>query len=101
MNWDVSIGDWIAIYGAIFSSLIAIVACWRFAAQKLHIRRERLKVETDLYFLRKIDQSSKTVYPIVVILVANLGTERLAFKSISHEGVTEKWPEGHRRKSLV
>ena len=87
--FNVSNGDWIALYGAMLSSLIAIIASWRFVAQKLRARRERLKFQTDLYFLRKIDRSSQKVHPIVVVLLANLGTERIALKSIEYEGIAE------------
>ena len=85
----VSTGDWIALYGAMLSSLIAIVASWRFVAHKLHTRRERLKFQTDLYFLRKIDRTSQKIHPIVVVLLANLGTERVSLKSLEYEGIAE------------
>jgi hypothetical protein len=85
----VSTGDWIALYGALLSSLIAFVAIWRFLAQKLRTRRERRKFQTDLYFLRKIDRSSQKVHPIVVVLLANLGTERVALKSLEYDGLAE------------
>ena len=86
---NISAGDWIALYGAALSSVIALVACWRFIAQKLRWRRERSKFKTDLYFLRKIDRSTQKVHPIVVVLLANLGTERISVKSLEYEGISE------------
>jgi hypothetical protein len=85
----VSTGDWIALYGAVLSSLIVFVATWRFVAQKLRTRRERRKFQTDLYFLRKVDRASQKVHPIVVVLLANLGTERVAVKSLEYDGLAE------------
>lgn len=86
---NVSTGDWIALYGAALSSVIAIVATWRYIVAKIKSHRERQKFQTDLYFLRKIDRASQKVHPIVVVLLANLGTERISLKSLEYEGVTE------------
>ena len=85
----VSPGDWIALYGAILSSLIAAVASWRFIARKFHERRELHKFQTDLYFLRKIDRTTREVHPIIVVLLANLGTARISLKSLEYEGIAE------------
>lgn len=82
-------GDWIALYGAVLSSVIAMVASWRFLAGKLLDRRELRKFQTDLYFLRKVDRSTKEVHPIVVVLLANLGAARISLKSLEYEGISE------------
>ena len=85
----VSSSDWIAIYGAFLSTLIAIVATWRFFAGKVREKRELGKFQTDLYFLRKVDRSTKKVHPIIVVLLANLGSVRVSLKSLEYEGIAE------------
>ncbi len=85
----ISANDWIALYGAVLSSVIALIACCRFAARKLRTRRERKKFRTDLYFLRKVDRATRKIHPIIVVLLANLGTERVSLKSLEYEGITE------------
>ncbi len=85
----ISASDWIAIYGAVLSSVIALVAWCRFVARKLHTRRERKKFQTDLYFLRKVDRATRKVHPIIVVLLANLGTERVSLKSLEYAGIDE------------
>jgi len=85
----ITITDWIAIYGALLSTIIALVACLRLFARKIKARKERAKFQTDLYFLRKVDRSTKEVHPIVVVLIANLGAERIAVKSLEYQGVAE------------
>jgi len=85
----ISPGDWIALYGAVLSSLIVVVASWRFFARKFHEKRELGKFRTDLYFLRKVDRATQKVHPIVVVLLANLGTARVSLKSLEYEGVSE------------
>lgn len=84
-----TLADWVAIYGAVLSSVIAIVAVVRYVAQKLRSRKERDKFHTELYFLGKIDRSTKQVHPIVVVLLANIGTQRISLKSLDYEGITE------------
>ncbi len=85
----VTASDWIALYGAVLSSVIAIIAAWRGIAAKIKSHRERQKFQTDLYFLRKIDRASQKVHPIIVVLLANLGTERISLKSLEYEGIAE------------
>ena len=85
----VSSGDWIALYGAFLSTLIAVVAIWRFFARKVREKRELGKFQTGLYFLRKVDRGTKKVHPIVVILLANLGSIRVSLKSLEYEGIAE------------
>lgn len=82
----VSPGDWIALYGAVLSSLIAVVASWRIIARKIYERRELRKFQTDLYFLRKVDRITQKVHQIIVVLLANLGTVRVSLKSLEYEG---------------
>jgi hypothetical protein len=84
-----SLADWIALYGAALSSIIAVVASWRFIARKLREWRELRKFKTDLYFLKKNDRTSREVHPIVVVLLANLGTARISLKSLEYEGIAE------------
>jgi hypothetical protein len=84
-----TVGDWIAIYGASLSTLIAAAGSFKFFARKFRAKRERHKFQTDLYFLRKIDRTTKETHPIVVLLVANLGTERISLKSLNYEGISE------------
>jgi hypothetical protein len=81
--------DWIAVYGAALSTIIVIVATVRFVIKKALARDERKKFQTDLYFLRKVDRNTKEIHPIVVILLANLGTERISLKSLEYEGISE------------
>lgn len=90
---SLSLTDWIGIYGAALSTAIAVVAAARFGWRHLEKRRERAKFQTDLYFLRKIDRQSKTEHPIVVVLLANLGEERISLKSLEYDGVTENGVE--------
>ena len=85
----ISPSDWIAAYAAILSTAIAFFGFAKPLYQKLQIRRERLKLQTDLYLLRKIDRTTRDIHPIVVVLLANLGAERIALKSLEYEGLTE------------
>ncbi len=85
----VTFNEWLAVYAALLSTTIALVASVRFVAKRIRARKERAKFQTDLYFLRKVDRSTKEVHPIVVVLLANLGTERIALKSLDYQGVTE------------
>lgn len=85
--------DWIALYGAGLSTMIAVVASWRFIAHKLREKCELRKFQTDLYFLRKIDRTSQKVHPIVVVLLANLGSSRVSIKSLEYEGIAENGVE--------
>ena len=80
---------WIAIYGAGLSTIIALVASLRFIARKIRARKERAKFQTDLYLLRKVDRSTKEVHPIVVVLLANLGRERISLKTLEYKGIAE------------
>lgn len=86
---NITVKDWIAIYGAVLSTIIALVAFFKFIEQKIRVRKERAKFQTDLYFLRKVDRSTKEVHPIVVVLLANLGSERIALKSLYYQGIAE------------
>ena len=86
---QISTSSWIAIYGALLSTAITIVAFIRYFIGKIRKRKELLKFQTDLYLLRKVDRTTKKVYPIVVVLLANLGTERISFKSLEYEGISE------------
>jgi hypothetical protein len=83
----------IAIYGAGLSTLIAVVAPVRFIARKIRAHREKAKFQTDLYFLRKVDKSTKKTYPIIVVLLANLGKERISLKSLEYQGIAENGME--------
>jgi hypothetical protein len=65
------------------------VASVKFVAKWIKGRKERAKFQTDLYFLRKVDRSTKEIHPIVVVLLANLGAERIALKSLDYQGVAE------------
>ena len=81
--------DWIAIYGALLSTIIVLVASIRFIVKKIRVSKERGKFQTDLYFLRKVDRNTKEVHPIVVVLLANLGAERIALKSLEYQGIAD------------
>ena len=78
----ITITDWIAFYGALLSTIIVLVASVKFFAHKMRVRKERAKFQTDLYLLRKVDKSTKEIHPVVVVLLANLGVERIALKSL-------------------
>jgi hypothetical protein len=41
-----------------------------------------------LYFLTKIDRTTKEKHPVVVVLAANLGVERIALKSLEYQGIS-------------
>jgi hypothetical protein len=81
--------DWIGVYGALLSTVIALVAAFRFVAKKIQARSDRKKFQTDLYLLRKIGRGANEVHPIVVVLLANLGSERISLKSLEYEGIAE------------
>lgn len=85
----ITLTDWIAVYGAALSSIIALIATVRFVIRKIVAWNERKKFQTDLYFLRKIDRNTKEIHPIVVLLLANLGTERISLKSLEYDGIAE------------
>ena len=85
----ISTSDWIAIYGAVLSTVIGLVASLRFIVRKIRTAKERAKFQTDLYFLRKVDRNKKEVYPIVVVLLANLGSQRISLKSLEYQGIAE------------
>lgn len=79
----------IAIYGAVLSTLIVLVAGGKWLYEYAKKRNELKKFQTDLYLLRKIDRDTKQTHPIVVVLLANLGKERIALKSLHYSGVAE------------
>ena len=81
--------NWIALYGAALSTILALVALVKYFRQKVQARKERAKFQTDLYFLRKIDRSTKKVHPIVVVLLANLRSARISLKSLEYQGIAE------------
>ena len=85
--------DWVASYAALLSTVIALVASIRFIVRKIKAREERAKFQTDLYFLQKVDRSTKEVDPIVVVLLANLGAERISLKSLEYQGIAENGTE--------
>lgn len=82
--------DWIGIYGAFLATIIGLIQCLKFIVQKIRARKERAKFQTDLYLLRKVDRNTKEVHPIVVVLLANLGFERIALKTLEYQGIAEK-----------
>jgi hypothetical protein len=85
--------DVVAIYGALLSTIIALVASIRFIVKKIRTSKERAKFQTDLHLLRKVDRSTKEVHPIVVVLLANLGTVRISLKSMEYQGIAENGKE--------
>src|SRR3972149_4021106 len=89
LSGGITLSDWLAIYGALLSTIIALVASITFFASKRKKSQERAKFQTDLYLLRKIDRSTKEIHPIVVVLLANLGKERISLKNLEFEGVAE------------
>jgi hypothetical protein len=84
-----STDNWIAIYAATLSTVIALVAAVRQVTRWLSAHRERGKFQTDLYFLTKIDRRTQEEHPIVVVLAANLGNERIALKSLEYQGISK------------
>lgn len=68
----VTFNEWLTVYAALLSTTIVLVASVKFVAKRIRARKERAKFQTDLYFLRKVDRSTKEVHPIVVVLLANL-----------------------------
>ncbi len=82
-----SIADWIGLYGALLSTAIAVVATWRHFHRAQKIEREKAKVQFTLYLLNKLDRNTKKAFPIVVVMVANLGTERVSFKRMHYSGI--------------
>lgn len=85
----ITVTDWIAFYGALLSTIIMLVASVKFFAHKMRARKERAKFQTDLYLLRKVNKNTKEIHPIVVILLANLSTERISLKSLEYQGIAE------------
>jgi hypothetical protein len=81
--------DWIGIYGAVLSTLVAVVGGGHYLLGWHKRQRQLRKFQTDLYFLRKIDRATKKVEPIVAVLLANLGSERVSIKSLEYEGIAE------------
>src|SRR3990172_585609 len=89
LSGGITLSDWLGIYGALLSTIIALVASISFFARRRKKIQERAKFQTDLYFLRKIDRSTKEIHPIVVVLLANLGNERISLKNLECEGIAE------------
>ena len=81
--------NWIALYAAVLSTAIALVAVIRQTLRWLRAKRERSKFQTDLYFLTKIDRNTRDKHPIIVVLAANLGDERIALKSLEYQGISK------------
>lgn len=81
--------DWIGLYGAVLSTAIALVGGGHYLWGWCKKKRELRKFQTDLYFLRKVDRTTKKVEPIVVVLLANLGSARISIKSLEYEGTSE------------
>lgn len=85
---ELTTDNWIAVYAAVLSTAIAIVSVVRLVAKWWRSKRERGKFQTDLYFLTKVDRTSREKHPIVVVLAANLGDERIALKSLEYQGIS-------------
>ena len=81
--------DSIALYGAILSTLLALTGMAKFLYTLIKRQKEKNKFRTDLYYLTKIDNKSKKEHPIIVVLLANLVTERIAIKSIEYSGISK------------
>ena len=81
-----TIADWIGVYGAALSSLIAVVAAVRWALAWRKHRLEREKVQIFARLLTKVDKSSGRRFHIGNLIVANLGENRVAFKGLEYEG---------------
>ena len=81
--------NWISIYAAVLSTIIALVAVIRQIRKWWRTRRERDKFQTDLYFLTKVDRTTREKHPIIVVLAANLGDERIALKSLEYQGISK------------
>ena len=81
--------EWVGIYGALLATTHLVVASLKSISRRIKRKKERAKFKTDLYFLRKVDSRTKEVHPIVVVLLANLGAERIALKSLDYQGVAE------------
>jgi len=84
--------DWIGIYGAILSTLIAIAAVFRWTISWRKRETEKKKLGTELYLLNKIDINTKKKHPVVVIMLANLGSERISIKGIEYSGSKSGMP---------
>lgn len=83
-----SITDLIGLYGAVLSTAIIAVAVWRHFYRARKIKREKAKVQFTLYLLNKVDRNTKKTFPIVVVMLANLGTERVSFKGLHYTGIS-------------
>ena len=53
LSGGITLSDWLGIYGALLSTIIALVASISFFARRRKKIQERAKFQTDLYFLRK------------------------------------------------
>lgn len=91
MNTTVTLAasDWIALYGAVLSTVVAVIGGGHYLWNRHKKKRELRKFQTDLYFLRKIDRTTGKVEPIVAVLLANLGSSRISIKSLNYEGIAE------------
>ncbi len=84
-----SADNWIAIYAAGLSTATAFVLAIRFGLEWMRTRRERRKLQTDLYLLNKVDSDSGQEHPIIVVMAANLGDGRIAIRSVEYEGIAK------------
>lgn len=80
--------DYIGLYGAILSTFIVLTHVGIFGYSFYHKKIEKNKFKTDLYYLTKIDNKTKKKHPIIVILLANLGRERISIKAIEYSGIS-------------
>ncbi|MGN7437673.1 MAG: hypothetical protein ACTHOO_03440 [Alcanivorax sp.] len=86
---ELSTADWIGIYGAILSTMLTIVAGIKYLYLTYKKRTEKKKFSTFFYLLRKKDKRTGDIFPVVVLMIANLGTERISFKSVYFSGIAE------------
>ena len=77
--------DWIGIYGAGLSSVIALVAAISYFSKDFRERRERKKVHVSLYrLIKRHPERPEEKFPMIAILVANLGDARISIKSVEY-----------------
>ena len=80
---------YIAFYGATLSTVLALTGLGNFIYKHYKKKQERKKFKTDLYYLTKINSTTKEEHPVIVILMANLGSERICIKSIEYSGTSK------------
>ncbi len=86
--------DPVAVYGAVLSTVIALVAAGKFIHSKWSDTREKEKVHISLNHMITNDPKTKEKVDIAFILFANLGKSTVVLKEVEYFGDNSRGSPG-------